>query len=161
MKHISNKSWIQNIFLKLNNKKATQLKKGWKIWINTLPKKIYQRHINIWKDAQHYLPLGKCKTLQPFRMPKIQKEKKSSKPKNKQTNKQTYTKPDNTNSWQVFGAIYTRICCWWEWKNGTVQKLHSLIFIQFIWNLKSTYTHTRRYTQLFIAALFVMVRYWK
>ena len=89
MKHISNKSWIQNIFLKLNNKKATQLKKGWKIWINTLPKKIYQRHINIWKDAQHYLPLGKCKTLQPFRMPKIQKEKKSSKPKNKQTNKPT------------------------------------------------------------------------
>lgn len=155
MKHVSDKTWIWNIFLKLNNKKATQLKNGSKIWINTSPKKIYQRQINIRKDAQHYLPLGKCKTLHPFRMPKIQKEKKSFKPK--QTNKknpQNYTKPDNTNSWQVFEAIR-------EWNNSMVQQLHSSIFIQFIWNLRSTYTHTHRYTQLFIVALFVMVRYWK
>ena len=88
MKHTSNKSWIQTIFLKLNNKKASQLKKGRKIWINTLPKKIYQRHIHIWKDAQRYLPLGKCKTLQPFRMPKIQKEKN---PPSQKNNKQKPT----------------------------------------------------------------------
>lgn len=91
MKHIYNKTWIQNIFLKLNNKKVTQLKNGSKIWINTSPKKIYRRQISIWKDAQHYLPLGKWQTLQPFRMPEIQKEK--NPPNQNKTNSPNLTIP--------------------------------------------------------------------
>lgn len=100
------------------------------------------------------MPLGKWQTLQPFRMPEIQKEK--NPPNQNKTNSPNLTIPILGKCLEQYKLAFA---AGGNEKNGTLQQLHSSIFIQFIWNLKSTYTHTCRYTQLFIAALFVKVLY--